>query len=119
MQSWAVIGQVEKTDLDPENTIVRFLHRKDAQAALKRKKDLVKCAEIGYNNLFMSENLCPALRSVMKDLNGLKRDGYINAVWVTNGTIKYKIENNLSAKPEKIYHNSDVSILKSYLGVEP
>ena len=67
----------------------------------------------------MRRDRTPDTRSVMKDLNGLKRDGYINAVWVTNGTIKYKIENDLSAKPEKIYHNSDVSILKSYLGVEP
>ena len=101
------------------NVIVRFLHRKDSEAALKRKRDLVKCNDIGYSNIYMSENLCPAFRSVLKDLNNLKRAGHIGAVWVTNGTIKYKIEDKESVKPEKIFHKSDVSELKSYLGVSP
>ena len=108
-----------KDKFGSRNVIIRFLHRKDAQTALHRKKELVACKEIGYNHLYMSENLCPAFRSVLKDMNDLKRTGKVGAVWVTNGTIKYKIQDLDSVKPEKIYHKSDVSNLKSYLGVEP
>ena len=101
------------------NVIIPFLHRKNAQRALYRKKDLVSCREIWYNHLYMLENLCPAFRSVFSDMNALKRAGKIGAVWVSNGSIKYKLQDIASEKPVKIYHKSDVLDLKSYLGVEP
>ena len=102
-----------------KNVIVRFLHRKDSEATIKRKREFSRCKDIGYEHLFISENLCPAFRSVLKDLTNLKREGHIEAVWVTNGTIKYKIEDKASVKPEKIYHKSDISLLKSYIGLSP
>ena len=117
IRSSVVIVSVGKIALDQET--LRFLHRKDSEAALKRKRELSKCKDIGYDHLFISENLCPAFRSVLKDLTDLKRAGHIEAVWVTNGTIKYKIEDKASVKPEKIYHKSDISLLKSYIGLSP
>ena len=122
IDSYSIVGCHRiggKDRFGSRNVIIRFLHRKDSEAALKRKRELSKCKDIGYDHLFISENLCPAFRSVLKDLTDLKRAGHIEAVWVTNGTIKYKIEDKASVKPEKIYHKSDISLLKSYIGLSP
>ena len=122
IDSYSIVGCHRiggKDKYGSKNVIVRFLHRKDSQAALRRKKELSTCKDIGYDHLFISENLCPALRSVFKDMNTLKRDGHIGAVWVTNGTIKYKIQDINSNPPVKIFHKSDVNNLKSYIGVSP
>ena len=122
IDSYAIVGCHRiggKDKFGSRNVIVRFLHRKDSQTALKWKKKLVLCKEIGYEHLYMSENLCPAFRSVLKDMNNLKRDGHIGAVWVTNGTIKYKVNDIESVKSEKILHKSDILNLKSYIGILP
>ena len=122
IDSYAIVGCHRiggKDKFGSRNVIVRFLHRKDSQTALKKKKDLVLCKELGYDHLYMSENLCPAFRSVLKEMNNLKREGHVGAVWVTNGTIKYKIDDTESVKPEKIFHKSDILSLKSYIGISP
>ena len=97
------------------NVIVRFLHRKDSHAALSHKKDLINCKEIGYDHLFMAENLCPAFRSILNELKDLKKKGIIEAVWVSNGTVKYKIEDKESVKPTKVFHINNIFNLKSSL----
>ena len=83
------------------NVIIRFIHRKDAQKDLYRKRDIVLCKEIGYNHLYMSENLCPAFRSVYNDMNALKCAGKIGFVWVSNGSIKYKLQDIASENLKK------------------
>ena len=57
------------------NTIVRFVNRKDSISCLKSRKKLQLCRELGFNNIYITENLCPSNRSIFEELSNLKKRG--------------------------------------------
>ena len=91
------------------NTIVRFLHRKDAIFILKNKRNTRLCNELGYYKLNITENLCPAFKSIFEEMKELKNIGSIAKVWTYNGHINYKITDSDQEKPRVIYHDSELS----------
>ena len=91
-----------------KNTIVRFLNRKDAYATLKNKRNVNLCKELGYDNLILMENLCPAFKSIYEEMLELKNNGVMNKVWTYNGIINYKVTDNDDEKPKKLFHESDL-----------
>ena len=103
------IGKADK--FGRKNTIVRFLNRKDAILCLKLKRNLYRCKSIGYENLSIVENLCPAYKSIFEEVSQLKNDGKIKKMWTFNGVINYKITDDHSEKPVKVFHNTDLENL--------
>ena len=99
------------------NTIVRFLNRKDAIQCLRSKRNLFKCQTIGYNNLYVVENLCPAFKSIYDQLKELKDGGVIKQVWTYNGIINYKQSDNEQEKPVKLFHENEVENIYNKLGL--
>ena len=100
------IGKAKKNG--SKNTIVRFLNRKDAISSLKKKKDLYLCKEIGYYNLSIVENLCPAYRSIFDSLIQMKNEGHVKKVWTFKGKINYLTSDDEHEKPKKIYHECEL-----------
>ena len=88
------------------NTIVRFLHRKDAINCLRLKKNLDTCKSLGYHNLTIIENLCPAFKSIFEKLSKLKDQGQIEQIWTYNGIPTFKVTAN--TEPIKIFHDCDI-----------
>ena len=91
------------------NTIVRFLHRKNAFNCLKSSKRLYLCKELGFNNLSMVENLCPASRSIYDQLLKFKDKNIVKKVWISNGVVNFKFTDNFDEKPNKIFHNRELN----------
>ena len=91
------------------NTIVRFLHRKDAIECLKRKKNLFQCRDLGYKNLWFSENLCPSFKSIFDNLESLKKKGTVSKYWSRYGKLHYKL--NGSEEIFNVSHLLDIDHL--------
>ena len=103
------IGKKDRFGCRP--TIVRFLHRKDANNCIKMSKFLYRCKELGFNYLSIVENLCPYNKLLLDDLKELKEKGRIAQYWTTNGIIKYKETDNEGEIPKKVYHDSELNNL--------
>ena len=92
----------------PRSVILRFLNRKDAIQSLKNKSKVNKCKDIGYNNIRIVENLCPANRSIYENLSSLKDKNIIADFWSFNGNISFKKTNNRNEKAKVIRHENDL-----------
>ena len=90
------------------NTIVRFVNRKDAISALKNKRNLYLCRDLGYHRLFIMENLCPRYKSIFEEMIDLKKKGEIHNVWTFNGHVHYKLTDSDQEKGKKITRDSDI-----------
>ena len=111
INSYSIVGchRIGKPNLSGcRNTIVRFLHRKDAINCLSKKKYLYLCRDLGYDSLSIMENLCPSYKSIYEDLKELKRIGSISKFWTFNGSIKYKKNDNEDELPTKVLHQSEL-----------
>ena len=97
-----------------KNTIVRFLNRKDAIQCLRLKRNLYRCKPLGYDNLLIVENLCPAYKSIFETVSQLKNEGKIKKVWTYNGIVNYKLSDDDREKSVKVYHYHDLD--KFYVG---
>ena len=104
--------RIGSTDLKGNrNTIVRFINRKDAIQCLKLRRNLHLCKYLGYSNLFIMENLCPAYKSIFDDLTELKNEGLVKKVWSFNGTVNYKLTGDTNEKPVKNLHEWELENL--------
>ena len=103
------IGSLDKNG--NKNTIVRFINRKDAILCLKNKKNLHLCKYLGYNNLYIMENLCPAYRSIFDSLTKLKNEDRVKKVWSYNGIINYKVTDDVNEKAVKVLHECELENL--------
>ena len=112
MDSYSIVGCHRISGKDRhgnKNTIVRFLHRKDAIDALKRRKTLSRCESLRFKNLWMSENLCPAFKSVFDSLETLKKQGTVSKYWSRYGKLHYKLRG--SENIHNISHILDIEHL--------
>ena len=112
LDSYAIVGchrLGKKLKNGCRNTIVRFLHRKDTISCLKSANRLHLCKDLGFTNLRIMENLCPAYRSIFDSLSNLKRDGRIKKLWTFNGTVNFKFSDNINEKPNKVFHECDLN----------
>ena len=99
------------------NTIIRFLNRKDAILCLKSKRNLFQCKSLGYSNIYIIENLCPANKSIYDQLSHLKEEGIIKKIWTYNGIVNYKRTENEHEKPIKIFHEYDIDNIYNDIGI--
>ena len=98
-----------KNKYGSRNTIIRFLHRKDAINCLKLRKNLYLCKSLGYGKLLITENLCPAFKSIFENLTHLRSEGKIEKVWSFNGTVNYIKRDD--EHPIKVYHIDELENL--------
>ena len=98
-------------------TIVKFSHRKDCQQSLKVKKDLSELnltdMDLGNTKIFINQSVCPyytILWSKSKRLHAMKQ---IHSYYVSNGTMKVKLEEN--SRPISITHATDFD--KNFPGI--
>ena len=111
LESFHIVGchRIGKSDKNGcRITIVRFLHRKDANYCLINKNNLHLCKSLGYNNLSIVENLCPAYKSIYEDLTQLQYDGQVKKIWTYNGIPNYIKTDRVNDKPVKVYHECDL-----------
>ena len=92
------------------NTIVRFVNRKAAFTCLQNRKLLPRCKDLGFNHLFIMENLCPSFKSIFETLNTLKGEGRVKSVWSRNGIVHFKYTENPNERAKKIFHKKDFDI---------
>ena len=112
IQSYGIVGchQLGKRDrFGNRNTIIRFVNRKDAIWCFQNRKNLQLCRELGFRNLFLMENLCPAYRSIFDELNKRRSNGDIKKVWAYNVTVQFKYTDNPMEKSNKVFHECDLN----------
>ena len=99
-----------------KNVIVRFLNRKDATKTLLNRRNLQRCSELGYRNLWIYENLCPAFRSIYDNLKEEKEKGHISKMRTYNGVINYKLSEAENERLKRIHTLNDFKNLISKFG---
>ena len=98
-------------DNKTRNVIVRFLNRKHAIDVLRNKRELPKARTIGYNNLYVIENLCRTNKKIVDRCYQLNKSGDIKSLWSFNGMINIKFTDNRYERPTKIIHFDDIDFL--------
>ena len=101
------LGKVDKNGC--RNIIIRFMNRKDAIKCLKLRRNLYLCNELGYENLSIMENLCPAFKSIFEDTIQLKKEGHVKKVWTYNGIVNYKMTDDDNEKAKKVFHENELA----------
>ena len=111
---------VEVSDKDIEDchrvgkrgtTIVKFCKRKFSKQVLNVRKDLTKLSMedlqlTGQEKLYIKLSICPYYRVLWPKSKSLHSMGKIYSYYVSNGTIKIKIQE--TSKPLSIMHISDL-----------
>ena len=94
-----------------KNVIVRVINRKHCLKPLQNKKKLKSIDKniigIPNANLFISENLTPAISKLTSNCQKLKRDSEIEKCYTINGIV-HIVKNN---KLMKLYHLKDLQEL--------
>ena len=73
---------------------------------LAQKKLKEKANELGYENLFIHENLCTEYKYIYEVAASLKKDKHIYSFWSFNGIVHLKLGEN--DRPKKLFHISDI-----------
>ena len=122
---------VEVSDKDIEDchrvgkrgtTIVKFCKRKVSKQVLNVRKDLTKLSMedlqlTGQGKLYINQSLCPYCRVLWSKSKSLHRMGKIFSYYVSNGTVKIKIQE--TSKPLSIMHTSDLEKLFPDVDLSP
>ena len=122
---------VEVSDKDIEDchrigkratTIVKFCKRKVSKQVLNVRKDLTKLSMedlqlTGQGKLYINQSLCPYYRVLWSKSKSLHRMGKIFSYYVSNGTVKIKIQE--TSKPLSIMHTSDLEKLFPDVDLSP
>ena len=111
-------GQVGKRG----TTIVKFCKRKVSKQVLNVRKDLTKLSMedlqlTGQGKLYINQSLCPYYRVLWSKSKSLHRMGKIFSYYVSNGTVKIKIQE--TSQPLSIMHTSDLEKLSSNIDLSP
>lgn len=92
--------------------IVKFSRRKDADKVRKAKKKLksANLSTMGITNpVYINDSLCRNYKILWSKCKKLLHGKFIHGFWVTNGTLRIKI--NESAMPKNITHPNDLEEL--------
>ena len=93
-----------------QNVIVRFVNRKVATECFRKKKQLINIKKhYKYNYLNIIENLCNRTQSLYDYCRKLKQGGDINRLWIFNGVVHIKFDDNEDEVPTKLYHPDDIN----------
>ena len=103
-------------------TIVKFCKRKVSKQVLNVRKDLTKLLMedlqlTGQGKLYINQSLCPYYRGLLSKSKSLHRMGKIFSYYVSNGTVKIKIQE--TSKPLSIMHISDLDKLFPDVDLSP
>ena len=103
-------------------TIVKFCKRKVSKQVLNVRKDLTKLSMedlqlTGQGKLYINQSLCPYYRVLWSKSKSLHRMGKIFSYYVSNGTVKIKIQE--TSKPLSIMHTSDLEKLFPDVDLSP
>ena len=94
------IEAVHRIGKDSKRTIVHFVNRNDAEAALSSR------TKLKGTNLFIEENFCPFLSKLGFMCRKLKREGFVFSTWMCNGSVFVKIKER--DKPKLIKHPDEL-----------
>lgn len=98
-----------KSDRTGKKAIVKFSKRKDADKVRKCKRKLktANLNSLGISNpVFINDSLCKYYKYLWSKSKKLLNGGYINSFWVTNGTLRVKLQE--SSPPKSISHLVDL-----------
>ena len=96
---------------NPKRTIVKFINRKNCEAAMKNRKALKDTDKTSLNfpedtRIFVNDSLCPYYRGLYGKCKSLYLSKRIFAFWSSNGVIKLKVEEKSNLK--SITHDYDL-----------
>ena len=97
---------------EPKKVIIKFVRRKDANLIWKNKNKLkgMNLCSVGINNpVFINHNLCSYYKMLWWRCKKLWYSKYINAFWVSNGTLRLKLTE--SEHVHTITHSQDLDVL--------
>ena len=102
-----------------ERTIVRFVNRKDAEAALSNRRTLkdFDATSVGLEKgtkIYIEENFCPFISKIGFMCRKLKRGKHIFSTWMGMGRVHIKVREK--DKPEIINHPDE--LITAYPGFE-
>ena len=84
--------------------IVRMVNRQNTIDILKSKKKLMtQAGDLGYDNLFINENLFSEHKNIFDEARKLKKNNHIKSCWTFNGIIHVKKREN-DPRGKKIFH---------------
>ena len=87
---------------DGKRVICKFVNRKTVFNSISKRK-LLGSLEEYKNKIYINESLCPYYRYLYSKCKGLWKNGKIHGFWVSNGSIRYRLqENGNFAKVEHI-----------------
>ena len=122
---------VEVSDKDIEDchqvgkrgtTIAKFCKREVSKQVLNVRKDLTKLSMkdlqlTGHGKLYINQSLYPYYRVLWSKSKSLYRMGKIFSYYVSNGTVKVKIQE--TSQPLSIMHTSDLEKLFPDVDLSP
>ena len=122
---------VEVSDKDIEDchqvgkrgtTIAKFCKREASKQVLNVRKDLTKLSMkdlqlTGHGKLYINQSLYPYYRVLWSKSKSLHRMGKIFSYYVSNGTVKIKIQE--TSQPLSIMHTSDLEKLSADVDLSP
>ena len=102
--------------------IIKFGKKKFSEEVLNVRKDLTKLSMedlqlTGQGKLYINQSLCPYYRGLLSKSKSLHRMGKIFSYYVSNGTVKIKIQE--TSKPLSIMHISDLDKLFPNVDLSP
>ena len=103
----------KKSDNATRRTIVRFVNRKNCVKIMKNKSMLKnvdkKKLNLGNEFIYANYSLCREYRKLWYNSKKLFYADLIDSFWVTNGTVRLKVESE--DPPSLIEHQSDLAML--------
>ena len=91
------IEAVHRIGKHKEETIVRFVNRKDAELAIKNRSklkdfDAPLIGSVEATDIYVKENFCPFLQKIGFMCRKLKRAHLIFSTWMLNGRVNIKVK---------------------------
>ena len=100
---------------DKQRTIVRFVNRKDAEAAISNRSTLKDVDVTSFGTkIYIEENFCPFLSKIGYMCRQLKRSKHIFSTWMGMGRVFIKVREK--DKPSIINHPDE--LITDYPGFE-
>ena len=91
------IAAVHRIGKHKEETMVRFVNRKDAELAIKNRSklkdfDATLIGSVEATDIYVKENYCPFLQKIGFMCKKLKRAHLIFLTWMLNGRVNIKVK---------------------------
>ena len=98
----------------PKRAIIKFSKRKDANRIRHCKKNLkgMDLTSLGISSpVFINDSLCQYYKMLWRKCKNLLTNKFVDSFWVSNGSIRLRVENQNRPCACVITHISDLDVL--------